>query len=115
MSCFKFVQIEITSKDFYKQKHVTDIFMINVNTVVVSDKVSCNNGKEWWYIAGVYVDGKTIISLFPKTPKKIFSYGMLQCDKNSAYAMLFIVSEVPEWGWVAPTWKADNKAYKSRR
>ena len=56
-----------------------------------------------------------MISLFPKTPKKIFSYGMSQYDKNSAYTMLFIVSEVPEWVWAAPTWKADNKAYKSRR
>ena len=38
-----------------------------------------------------------IIPLFIKTPKNIFSYGLCQCDKNLAYAMLFNVYEVPEW------------------
>ena len=38
MLCFKFFQIEITYKDLYKQKQVTDIFAIDVKTVVVSDK-----------------------------------------------------------------------------
>lgn len=46
MSNFKFGQKKITSKKFYKQKQVTEIFIINVNKVVLSDRVSCNNGKE---------------------------------------------------------------------
>lgn len=31
---FKFGQIEGASKDFPKQKHTTDIFMINVNSPI---------------------------------------------------------------------------------
>ena len=42
---FKFGQKEVTAKDFYRQRQISDIFTINVNKVVVSDKVSCNNGK----------------------------------------------------------------------
>ena len=30
------------------QKQIT----INVKKAVISDKVSFNNGKDWWYIAG---------------------------------------------------------------
>ena len=30
-------------------------------------------------------------------PKNIFSYGVLQCDKNSAYTMPFDVSGAREW------------------
>ena len=82
MSCFKFGQTEIASKDFYKQKQLTDIFTIDVNKVVVSDKVSCNDGKNWRYIVGYQVHGETIIPLLIKTPKNIFSYGVLQYDKN---------------------------------
>ena len=36
----KFGQKEITTKDFYGQREITDIFTIDVNKVVVSDKVS---------------------------------------------------------------------------
>ena len=82
MSCFKLGQIEIASKDFYKQKQLTDIFTIDVNKVVVSDKVSCNDGKNWRYIVGYQVHEETIIPLLIKTPKNIFSYGVLQYDKN---------------------------------
>ena len=45
MSSFKFGQTEIASKDFYKQKKVTDIFTINVNKMVVFDRASSNNEK----------------------------------------------------------------------
>ena len=71
--------------------------MINVNKVVLSDKVPCNNGKDWWYILGYQVDGETIIPLLIKTPKNIFTYGVSQYDKNSAYTMLLNVSEGREW------------------
>ena len=64
--------------------------------MVVSDKVSCNNGKDCRYIVGYQVDG-ALIPLFIKTPKNIFSYGVSQYDKNSAYTMSFNVSEEKEW------------------
>ena len=42
---FKFGQIEVASKEFNKQRLVTDIFTFDVNKVVVSEKVPCKNGK----------------------------------------------------------------------
>ena len=78
---FKFGQKEITTKDFYRQRKITVIFAIDVNKVVVSDKVSCNNGKDCRYIVGYQVD-EAVIPLFIKTPKNIFSYGVSQYNKN---------------------------------
>ena len=68
---FEFGQKEVASKDFNKQRQITDIFTIDLNKVMLSDKVSCNNGKGWSYIVGCHVDGETIKPLFIKTPKKI--------------------------------------------
>ena len=69
--------------------------MIYVNKVVINaDKVSRNNGKNWLSIVSNQVDGETIIPLFIKTPKNIFSYFVSQYIKNSAYTMSFNVSEV---------------------
>ena len=70
----KFGQTEVTTKDFYRQRQITDIFTIDVNKVVVSDKVSCNNGKDRRYIVGFQLDGG-LVPLFIKTPY-IFSYGV---------------------------------------
>ena len=92
----KFGQKEVTTKDFYGQRQITDIFTINVNKVVVSDKVPCSNGKDCCYIVGYQVDG-ALIPVFIKTPKNIFSYGVSQCDKNSAYTMSFNVSKEKVW------------------
>ena len=50
----KFGQKEVTIKDFYGQRQITNIFMIDVNKVVTSDKVSCNNGKDCRYIVGYH-------------------------------------------------------------
>ena len=52
----KFGRKEVTTKDFYGQRQVNDIFMIVVNKLVVSDKVLCNNGKDFHYIVGYQVD-----------------------------------------------------------
>ena len=41
----KFGQREVTTKDFYGQRQIADIFTIGVNKVVVCDKVSCSNNK----------------------------------------------------------------------
>ena len=68
-----FGQKEVTTKDFYGQRQkITDIFTIDVNKTAVSDKVSCNNGKDCRYIVGYQADGALIL-LFIKTPKNIFS------------------------------------------
>ena len=77
----KFGQKEVTTKDFYGRRQITDIFMIEVKKVVVSDKVYCNNGKDCRYIVGYQVHGP-LIPLFSKTPKNIFSHGVSQYDKK---------------------------------
>ena len=84
---FKFGQKEVTTKDLYGRRQMTDVFTIDVNKVMVSDKVSCNNGKDSRYIVGYQVDG-ALIPLFIKTPKNIFSYGESQYDKNCLYNVI---------------------------
>ena len=91
----KFGQKEVTTEDFHGQRQITDIFTIDIKKVVVSDKVTCNNGKDYHYIVGYQVGG-ALMPLFIKTPKNIFSYGVPQSDKNSAYKMSFNVSEEEE-------------------
>ena len=85
MSGFKFGQKQIPSKYFRNQ--LTGILTINVNNLVLSDRVSCNDGKDWWYTVGYQVDGEIIIPLFMKTPKNLLTYGVTQFDKNSAFTM----------------------------
>ena len=92
----KFGQKEVTAKGFYGQRQITDIFMMDLNKLVVSDKVPCNNGKDCHYIVGYQVD-EALIPLSIKTPKNIFSYGVSQYNKNSTYTMSFNVSEEKEW------------------
>ena len=74
---FKFGQKEVTTKDFYGQRQITDIFMIDVNKLVISDKVPCNNGKDYRYIVDYQVDG-VLVPLLIRTPKNVFSYGVSQ-------------------------------------
>ena len=92
----KFGQKAVTTKDFYGQTQITDLFTIDVNKVMVSDKVSCNNGKDCRYMVGYQADGE-LIPLFIKALKDIFSYGVSQYDKNSACTMSFNVSEEKAW------------------
>ena len=101
----KFGPKEVTTQDFYGQRQITDLFTIDVKKVVVSDKVPCNNGKDCHYIVG-YQANEALAPLFIKTPKNIFSYGVSQYDKNSAYTMSFNVSE--EKGWVSQCKKIWN-------
>ena len=91
----KFGQEEVTTKDFYGQRQITDTFAIDVNKLVISGKVPCNNGNDCRYIVGYQVDG-VLIPLFIRTPKNVFSHGVSQYDKNSAYTMSFNVSEEKE-------------------
>ena len=71
----KFGQKEITTKDFYGQRQITDIFTTDVNKLVISDKVSCSNGKDYRYIVGYQVN-EVLVPLFIKTSKNVFSYGV---------------------------------------
>ena len=82
----KFGQKEITTKDFYGQRQITDIFTMDVDKLVISEKVPCNNGKDCWYIVGYQVN-EALIALFIKTSKNVFSHGVSQYDKNPAYTM----------------------------
>ena len=45
MSNFKCDWKNNASKDFHSQKQVTDIFLIDLNKVVFSSRVQCNNGR----------------------------------------------------------------------
>ena len=71
----KFGQKEVTSKDFYGQRQISDIFTMDLNKLVISDKVPCNNGKDCHYVVGYQIDGAPAPPLI-KTPKNIFSYGV---------------------------------------
>ena len=80
--------------------------MIDVNKVVVSDKVQCNNEKDCRYIADYQVDD-ALIPLSIKTRINKFSHGVSQYNKNSTYTMSFNVSD--EKGWVAQYKKIWNE------
>ena len=92
------MSLKIYNKDvqILSKKMQTDLFTIDINKVVVSDKVPCNNGKDCRYIVDYHVDG-ALIPLFIKTSKDTFSYDVSQYDKNSAYKMSFNVSEEEAW------------------
>ena len=68
----KISQKEVTTEDFYGQREITDLFTIDISKGVVSDKVSCNNGKDCPYIIGYHVN-EALIPLFIKPPRDIFS------------------------------------------
>ena len=69
---------------------------MGINKLVISDKVPCNNRKDCRYVVGYQVDG-TPAPLFIKMPKNIFSYGVSQYGRNSAYIMSFNISKEKEW------------------
>ena len=87
---------EVTARGFYGKRQITDIFRIDVNRVVISDKVPCNNGKDCRFVVGYQFD-VALIPLFIKTARDIFSYNMSKYDKISACTMSFNVSEEKEW------------------
>ena len=93
---FKFYQKEVTAEEFHGQRQITDMFTIDINKVVASDKVPWNNGKDCRYVLG-YQDDGVVIPLFIKTPRDIFNYGISQYDKNPACTISFSVSEEREW------------------
>ena len=42
MSSLKLIHIKVASKDFHKQRQVTDKFMIHANNILYSAKLPCN-------------------------------------------------------------------------
>ena len=93
---FKFGQVSVSSKDFYKGKQVTDLFSIDYDKVVVSDLIQSNNGKDKRYVIG-YETSNGIIPLYIKTPKNVFSNGVTQYNENSAYTMSFDLDGHKDW------------------
>ena len=85
---FKFGQVNVSSKDFYKRKQFTDLFSLDYDKVVVSDPIQCNNGKDKRYVIGYEASNGTM-PLYIKTPKYVFSDGVRQYSENSAYKMSF--------------------------
>ena len=73
MSSFKFGQKDIASQEFNKPRQVNNIFTNDLNKIVLSERVPCNNKKYCQYIVGYQQDKVTIIPLFIKTTTKIFS------------------------------------------
>ena len=69
----KLCQKEVKNKDLSGQRQITDTFTIDVNKVVTSDKMTCNNGEDYRYNVG-YQAKEALIPLFMKRPKDIFSY-----------------------------------------
>ena len=41
----KFDQKAVTTKDFYGERQITDVFTIDINKLVISYRMPCNNGK----------------------------------------------------------------------
>ena len=91
---FKFGQVNVSSKDFYKRKQITDLFSLDYDKVMGSDPIQC--GKDKRYIIG-YETSNGIIPLYIKTSKNIFSNGVRQYSENSAYMMGFDLDGHKDW------------------
>ena len=90
----QFGQKSAESKDFYKNKRITNT--VDHDKIVVSKSIPCNEGKDQCYTVG-YEDGDEIVPLYIKTPPKVFSYGITQYSKNSAWKMGFNLKDHEEW------------------
>ena len=93
---FKFGQVNVRSKDFYKRKQFTDLFSLDYDKVVVSDPIQYNNRKDKRYVIG-YETSNGIIPLYIKTPKNVFNNGVRQYSENSAYTMSFDLDAHKDW------------------
>ena len=70
----QFGQKSVESKDFYKNKRITDT--VDHDKIVVSKSIPCNERKDQCYTVG-YEDGDEIVPLYIKTLPKVFSYGSI--------------------------------------
>ena len=92
----QFGQKSVENKDFYRTKRISDISTLDHDKIVVSKSIPCNNGKDQRYEVG-YEDGDKIVPLYIKTPPKVFSYGVSQYSKKSAWTMGFNLEDHEEW------------------
>ena len=91
---FKFGQVSVSSKDFYKRRQITDLFSLDYDKVVVSDPIQC--GKDKRYVSG-YETSNGITPLYIKTPKNVFGNGVTQYNENSAHTMSFDLDGHQDW------------------
>ena len=97
MVYFKFDDMLISSKDFYKNKQAIDIYQLNECDIIVSDPVPVNNGRDKKYLIG-YKKGNMIVPLLLKTPKDVYcTRGVTRYDENSKYSMSFLLDDHLEW------------------
>ena len=95
----QFGQKSIESKNFYRTKRISDVSNVDCDKIVVSNSIPCNKGKDQQDVVGFEDGDGEIIALYIKTPPKVFSYGVTQYSKNSAWKMGFNVEDHEE-GWV---------------
>lgn len=63
-----FRQLIVASKKFHKHGKLTDVLMMNVKKVVLSDRVSCDKDKDYRYFVGYEAYTKMIIFLYFRKP-----------------------------------------------
>ena len=97
MSSFKFGQVTVASKNFYKTRQITNLFSLDTSKIVVSDATLCNNSKDKRYTIGYISNDGVIALLYIKTPKNVFSTGVTQYSENSSYTMSFDMDDHQDW------------------
>ena len=86
----------VENKEFYRIKRISDIYSLGLDKIVVSKSIPCNKAKDQRYEVG-YKDDDQIVTLYIKTPPKMFSYGVSQYSENSAWTMGFNLENCEEW------------------
>ena len=97
MSFFKFGDVTINSKDFYRNKEVIDIYTLDEQNLIVSDPIPVNNGHDKKYLIGYKKNDSTIIPLLVKTPPDIYCNGVQRYNEFSKYQMGFNLEDHARW------------------
>ena len=97
MSLLKFDNVAMSSKDFYKNKQITDIYTLDENNIVVSNPIPANGGHDKKYFIGYKKSEGLIIPLLVKTPKDVYSNGVCRYNDNSKYQMGLNLEDYPTW------------------
>ena len=85
---FKFGQIEVASKDFYKIYQEISISDIGLDKIVIVDSVR-RNKKDTRYTIGYEIEPQIIIPLYIMTPENRCSNGVTRYNDNSPWKMGF--------------------------
>ena len=81
----KFNSIILNKKKFYRSKEPVDLFSINVDQIVVSDKFK-HNSKVFKHFIG-YQEGEPLCIVLPQMN------GYIKCFKNSGKNMSFLIKD----------------------